>query len=107
MKAPAVWKWLPALLVGGTVSLALAKLPAPPPVDPAKAAEAKQKAAEAAKRARANEEAAMDRVAERYKKEKGLAVATTGKPAPAGKPEAPAKAAVPAKPAATPAPAKK
>ena len=105
MKAPAVWKWLPALLVGGTVSLALAKLPAPPPVDPAKAAEAKQKAAEAAKKARADEEAAMDRVAERYKKEKGLAVATTT--APAGKPAAPAKAAAPAKPAATPAPAKK
>jgi hypothetical protein len=90
MKAPKVWKWLPALLVGCTVSLSFAKLPAPPPVDPAKAAEAKQKAADTAKKARADEEAAMDRVVERYKKEKGIAVAATAKPG------APAKAAAPA-----------
>ena len=37
---------LAAALIGGS---ALAKLPAPPPVDPAKAEEAKQKAADAAK----------------------------------------------------------
>jgi hypothetical protein len=38
----------------------------------AKAAEAKAKAAEGAKKARADEEQAMDRVVERYKKEKGI-----------------------------------
>ena len=107
MKAPAVWKWLPALLVGGTVSVALAKLPAPPPVDPAKAAEAKQKSVEAAKKARADEEAAMDRVVDRYKREKGMAVAAPGKPVPAAKPAAPVKSAASAKPASAPAPAKK
>jgi len=95
MKASKVWKWLPALLVGCTVSLSFAKLPAPPPVDPAKAEEAKQKAAEAAKKARASEEAAMDRVAERYKKEKGIAVAAAAKPGAPAKPAAPT--AAPAK----------
>jgi hypothetical protein len=90
MKAPSVWTWLPALLVGCAVSLSFAKLPAPPPVDPEKAAEAKQKAAEAAKKARATEEAAMDRVVERYKKEKGMPVAATAKPGAPVKPAAPA-----------------
>jgi hypothetical protein len=66
---------VPALLVAGAVGLAYAKLPAPPPVDPAKAAEAKAKAAEATKKARADEEKAMDRVVERYKKEKGIKTA--------------------------------
>ena len=72
MKAPKFWMVVPALLVAGAVGLAYAKLPAPPPVDPAKAAEAKAKAAEATKKARADEEKVMDRVVERYKKEKGI-----------------------------------
>lgn len=102
MKATGVWKWVPAILVGCTVSLAFAKLPTQP-VDPATAAEAKQKAADTAKKAREAEEKAMDRAVERYKKEKGLVLVST--PA---KPGAPAKPAAPAtKPAAAPAPAKK
>ena len=74
MKAPKFWMVVPALLVAGAVSLAYAKLPQPPMDDAAKAkaAEAKAKAAEATKMARADEEKAMDRVAERYKKEKGI-----------------------------------
>ena len=93
MKAPRMWRWLPAVIVGCTVSLSFAKLPPPPPVDPAKAEEAKQKAAEATKKARAAEEAAMDRVADRYKKEKGMAVAAAAKPGATAKPAAPPAAA--------------
>ena len=89
MKAPGFWKWLPALLVGCTVSLSFAKLPAPPPVDPAKAAEAKQKAAESAKKGAEALARAQDRVVERYKKEKGMPVAATAKPAAPVKPAAP------------------
>ena len=66
-----VSKIVPALLVGFAIGLADAKLPPPPPVDPAKAAEAKQKAADAAKKAAEALARAQDRVAERYKKEKG------------------------------------
>jgi hypothetical protein len=91
MNARGVWKWLPAILVGATVSLAFAKLPAPPPMDPAKAAEAKQKAAEAAKKEAEALAAARDRVVERYKKEKGMAVAATAKPVAPAKPAAPAR----------------
>ena len=74
MKAPKFWMVVPALLVAGAVGLAYAKLPQPPMDDAAKAkaAEAKAKAAEATKMARADEEKAMDRVVERYKKEKGV-----------------------------------
>lgn len=74
MKAPRFWMVVPALLVAGAVGLAYAKLPQPPMDDAAKAkaAEAKAKAAEGAKKARADEEQAMDRVVERYKKEKGI-----------------------------------
>jgi hypothetical protein len=72
---------VPALLIGGAVGLASAKLPQPPMDDAAKAkaVEAKAKSAEAAKLARAQEEKAMDRAVERYKKEKGIktAAATT------------------------------
>jgi hypothetical protein len=93
MKVPAVWKWVPALLVGGTVSVAVAKLPAPPPMDPAKAADAKQKAVEAAKKQAEALAKAQDRVVERYRKEKGASVA--------------AAAPSPAKPAAVPAAATK
>ena len=74
MKAPKFWMVVPALLVAGAVGLAYAKLPQPPMDDAAKAkaAEAKAKAAEATKMARADEEKAMDRVVERFKKEKGI-----------------------------------
>ena len=74
MKAPKFWMVVPALLVAGAVGLAYAKLPQPPMDDAAKAkaAEAKAKAAEATKAARAQEEKAMDRVADRYKREKGV-----------------------------------
>ena len=78
MKAPKFWMVVPALLVAGAVGLAYAKLPQPPMDDAAKAkaAEAKAKAAEATKMARADEEKAMDRAVERYKKEKGIKTAT-------------------------------
>ncbi len=83
MNAPKFWMVVPALLVAGAVGMAYAKLPQPPMDDAAKAkaVEAKAKAAEAGKMARAQEEKAMDRVAERYKKEKGIKTA-------AAKPEA-------------------
>ena len=84
MKAPKFWMVVPALLVAGVVGMAYAKLPQPPMDDAAKAkaVESKAKAAEATKKARAAEEKAMDRVAERYKKEKGIKTAAT---APAAK----------------------
>lgn len=75
MKAPRLWSIVPALLVAGVVGVAYAKLPPPPPADPAKAGEAKQKAAEAAKKEAEALNRAMDRVAERYKKEKGIKAA--------------------------------
>ncbi|MGQ0525023.1 MAG: hypothetical protein ACT4P8_15345 [Betaproteobacteria bacterium] len=67
----AVWRWVPALLLCGTVGLAYAKLPPPPPVDPAKAAEAKEKAAAAAKKEGEALGKAQDRAVEHYKKTKG------------------------------------
>jgi len=79
MKAPRFWMVVPALLVAGAVGLAYAKLPAPPPVDPAKAAEAKAKAAEAAKKEAEQLTKAQDRVAERYRKEKGIKAAAAPK----------------------------
>jgi hypothetical protein len=74
MNAPKFWMVVPALLVAGAVGVAYAKLPQPPMdgAAKAKAVEAKAKAADAAKMARAQEEKAMDRVVERYKKEKGI-----------------------------------
>lgn len=72
MNAPRFWMVIPALLVACAVGLAYAKLPPPSEEAKAKAAEAKGKAAEAAKKARAAEEKAMDRVVERYRKEKGI-----------------------------------
>jgi hypothetical protein len=64
------------------VGLTYAKLPQPPMDDAAKAKaeETKVKAAEATKKAREAEEKAMDRVAERYKKEKGVKTAETVEP---------------------------
>jgi len=77
MNAPKFWMVIPALLVAGVVGLAYAKLPQPPMDDAAKAKaeEAKAKAADATKKTRADEENAMDRVVERYKKEKGIKTA--------------------------------
>ena len=79
MNAPKFWKLIPLLLVCCSVGLAYAKLPPPPPMDPAKAEEAKKKTADAAKKDADDLARAQDRVAERYKKEKGKAAA-----APAG-----------------------
>lgn len=80
MNAPKMWKWVPALLVCSAVSLAYAKLPPPPPVDPAKAEEVKKKAGEAAKKDAEALAKAQDRAAERYKKEKGGAMAAKAAP---------------------------
>lgn len=75
MNAPKFWMVVPALLVAGAVGLASAKLPAPPPVDPAKAAEAKAKAAAGAKKAAEQLAKSQDRAVERYKREKGIKTA--------------------------------
>jgi hypothetical protein len=75
MNAPKFWMVIPALLVAGAVGLAFAKLPPLDDAAKAKAAEVKATKAEAKKKARANEEKAMDRVVERYKKEKGVKTA--------------------------------
>lgn len=83
MNAPKIWKLLPALMVCGVVGAAYAKLPAPPPVDPAKAEEAKKKAADAAKKDADSLAKAQDRVAERYKKQQKA----TAVPVSAGKPK--------------------
>ena len=79
MKAPKFWMVVPALMVAGVVGLSYAKLPQPPMDDAAKAkaVEAKAKAAESTKIAREQEEKAMDRVVDRYKKEKGIKTAAT------------------------------
>jgi hypothetical protein len=74
MNALKLWRTagtaLVALAVG--VGLAYAKLPPLNDEQKAKAEEGKAKAAEATKKAREAEEKAMDRVVERYKKEKGV-----------------------------------
>lgn len=72
MNAPKLWKLIPAVLACCVVGLASAKLPAPP-ADPAKAAAAKEKAAAEAKKEADQLNKARDRVAERYKKQKGMA----------------------------------
>ena len=74
MNRPKLWKMIPAVLACCVVGLASAKLPAPP-ADPAKAAAAKEKAAAAAKKSAELLGKAQDRVAERYKKQKGMATA--------------------------------
>jgi hypothetical protein len=81
MKAPKFWMVVPALLVAGAVGLAYAKLPQPPMDDAAKAkaAEAKAKAAEGAKKDVEALAKSQDRVAERYKKEKGIKSAAAPK----------------------------
>lgn len=75
MNAKTFLKLATALLACCVVGLASAKLPAPPPVDPVKAEEAKQKAAEAAKKEAELLGKSQDRVAERYKKQQGTAAA--------------------------------
>ncbi|MBI4193644.1 MAG: hypothetical protein HY526_01055 [Betaproteobacteria bacterium] len=82
MNAREFWKLVPAVLVCSAVSFAYAKLPPPPPVDPAKAEEAKKKAADAAKKAAEALARAQDRVAERYKREKGGGTPSAKPPAP-------------------------
>jgi hypothetical protein len=63
------------------ITLAQAKLPQPPMDDAAraKAEEAKAQAAETARKARDQEERAMDRVAARYKKEQAIKTAAAQK----------------------------
>jgi len=81
MNAPRIWKLLPTLLVCCAVGAAYAKLPPPTEEQKAKAAEAKAKADEAAKKEGELLGKAQDRVAERYKKEKGKTAATAAAPA--------------------------
>jgi hypothetical protein len=74
---------IPALLIGGAVGLASAKLPPLSDEAKAKAADAKAKSAEAAKKDAAALAKAQDRAAAHYKKEKGgkvTPVAATAKP---------------------------
>ena len=88
MNTPKFWKWIPILLVCCSVGLAYAKLPAPSDEQKAKAAEAKAKSADAAKKEGELLGKAQDRVAERYKKEKGKAAAPVKAAAPAAAPAA-------------------
>ncbi len=75
MNVKTTGKLIAAIVAGCMFGLASAKLPAPPPVDPAKAEEAKKKAADAAKKSADDLGKAQDRAAERYKKQKGVASA--------------------------------
>ncbi len=99
MNAPKWWKIVPTLLVACAVGVAYAKLPPAPPVDPAKAEEAKKKAAEGAKKDGELLAKSQDRVADRYikaQKAKGVTVKPTPivvAAAPASKPTASAPAA--------------
>ncbi len=95
MNAPKFWRLIPILLVCGSVGLAYAKLPAPGDEQKAKAAEAKAKSDDAAKKSGELLGKAQDRVADRYKKEKGK-MGTAPVPV---KTAAPAAAAVPMAPA--------
>ena len=74
MNALKLWRTLATAVVAVAVGAGLAYAKLPPLSDEAKAqaADKKAKAADAAKAAREAEEKAMDRVAERYKKEKGM-----------------------------------
>lgn len=71
MNANKMWKLIPAVLACCVIGVASAKMPAPP-ADPAKAAAAKEKAAAAAKKSAELLGKAQDRVADRYKKQKGV-----------------------------------
>jgi len=89
MKYAMVWRdtvrWIGTAMVAVAVGggLAYAKLPQPPMDDAAKAKaeEAKAKAAEVAKKDADDLAKAQDRVAERYKKEKGIKTAAEVAPA--------------------------
>lgn len=70
MSKTAMWKLAAAMTLCCVTGMASAKLPAPPPVDPSKAEEAKKKAAETAKKEAEQMAKAQDRAVERYKKEK-------------------------------------
>jgi len=74
MSALKVWRTVATALVACAIGAGLAYAKLPPLTDEqkAKASEAKAKAAQTAKDARAAEEKAMDRVVEHYKKEKGM-----------------------------------
>jgi hypothetical protein len=63
-----MWRLAAVMALCGMTGMAAAKLPAPPPVDPAKAEEAKKKAAETAKKDAELLAKAQDRAVERYKK---------------------------------------
>lgn len=75
MSVPKLWKIIPALLVCGAVGVASAKLPPPPPMEPAKAEEAKKKAADTAKKTADDLAKAQDRAVANYKKHKGTTAA--------------------------------
>lgn len=75
MNAPKLWKMIPALLICSAVGMASAKLPPPPPMEPAKAEEAKKKAAETAKKTADDLDKAQDRAVANYKKHKGATAA--------------------------------
>lgn len=66
-----LWRWVPALLVAGSVGMAYGKLPAPTEEQQTKAAQAKEKAAAAAKKAGEALAKAQDRAVENHKKTKG------------------------------------
>jgi len=71
MSARGIWKWVPAVLVAGTVGLAYGKLPPPTEEQKTKAAETKEKAAVAAGKAKEALAKAQDRAVDNYKKTKG------------------------------------
>ena len=79
MKAFKFWLAVPALLVGLAVGVASAKLPPLDDAAKAKAKEAAAKKAEAGKKARIDEEKAMDRAVARYKRQKGGKTAASAK----------------------------
>ena len=79
MNMKKIWKLIPALMVCCVVTMAYAKLPPAPMDDKAKAAAEEKKAKDAAASKKAAEALAksQDRVAERYRKEKGIKTAAT------------------------------
>ena len=66
-----LFKFLGPALLAGVMTSVHAKLPAPAPVDPAKAAEAKAKKAEAAKKGAEALAKARDRAVENYRQSHG------------------------------------
>ena len=80
MKGPKFWMVIPALLIGGMVGLASAKLPAPSEEAKAAAAAKKAKAAEAAKKSADALAKAQDRAVANHKgKGGGKAMTTSAK----------------------------